>query len=434
MVYHVPAEESANPARLLRLQQDKLQALLEQVMATNPFYKLKMAETAPTQWASENGASVELGRLPLTTRHQIQQDQNDHPPYGTNLTFPVARYCRLHQTSGSTGTPLRWLDTPLSWEWCKRCWCIIYRAAGLTGDDRLLFPFTFGPFIGFWIAFEAATSLGNLSLAAGGMTTTARLRYLIDNGVTFVCCTPTYALRMAEVADSEGIDLADTQVRALIVAGEPGGSIEATRARIEDAWGARVFDHCGMTEIGAWGFECAEVLSGMHVIESEFIAEVIDPKTAEPVPDGQPGELVLTNLGRTGSPLIRYRTGDQVRMTRGRCRCGRWFARVDGGILGRVDDMMVIRGNNVFPSAVEGVVRSFAEVSEFRLYAEQTESVNDLRIEIEPFSDAKTAGLAKRLVDEIRDRLHFKPKVILVEPGTLPRFEMKARRLVRDDR
>jgi len=370
-------------------------------------------------------------RLPFTTRAEIQQDQLDHPPYGTNLTYPRERYVRLHQTSGSTATPLRWLDTAESWAWFKGCWKGLYKAAQLTREDRLVFPFSFGPFIGFWGGFEAAAELGNLVLAAGGMTTSARLRYLIDNQATVVCCTPTYALHMVEVAEEQGLRLTESPVRALIVAGEPGGNIPAVRARIESSWGARVFDHSGMTEMGAYGFECVEAPGGMHVLETEFIAEVIDPVTTAPLADGKEGELVLTNLGRWGSPLIRYRTGDQVRLIRNRCACGRWFARLEGGILGRVDDMLVVRGNNVFPSAVEGVIREFREVGEFSLVVDRPRSLAELEIRVEPVAGVEAADLAQRIGDRVRDRLLFRPKVTIVPRGTLPRFEMKARRVVR---
>jgi phenylacetate-CoA ligase len=311
---------------------------------------------------------------------------------------------------------------------------MVYRAAGLTREDKLVFPFSFGPFIGFWGGYEAAADRGNLVLAAGGMTTSARLRYLLDNEATVVCCTPTYALRMAEVADAEGLRLAQSSVRALIVAGEPGGNIPTVRARIESSWGARVFDHSGMTEMGAYGFECVEVPGGMHVMETEFIAEVIDPATTAPLPDGQEGELVLTNLGRWGSPLIRYRTGDQARLIRDRCACGRWFARLEGGILGRVDDMLIVRGNNVFPSAVEGVIREFREVGEFNFVVDRPRSLAELEIRVEPVAGVEAADLAERIGDRVRDRLLFRPKVTIVPRGTLPRSEMKARRVVRRNR
>jgi len=425
MAYNVTNEKSLDGEELAALQKLKFADLLREVLVTNTFYRRKLAGLF------FDAANDPLCRLPLTTRAEIQQDQLEHPPYGTNLTYPLARYVRLHQTSGSTATPLRWLDTADSWAWFKTCWKALYRAAGLKREDRLVFPFSFGPFIGFWGGFEAAAELGNLVLAAGGMTTSARLRYLLENEATVVCCTPTYALRLAEVAEAEGLRLAESLVRALIVAGEPGGNIPAVRSRIESSWGARVFDHSGMTEMGAYGFECAEAPGGMHVLETEFIAEVIDPVTTAPLADGQEGELVLTNLGRWGSPLIRYRTGDEVRLIRNRCACGRWFARLENGILGRVDDMLVIRGNNVFPSAVEGVIREFREVREFNFVIDRARSLAELEIRVEPITGVEAADLAERIEDRVRDRLHFRPRVTIVPRGALPRFEMKARRVVR---
>lgn len=428
MAYHTPKEETLDRERLADLQHRKFGRLISEILASNQFYQGKIGDSALDPEAGR------LEQLPLTTRSEIERDQLDHPPYGSLLTYPLEQYTRLHETSGTSGAPLRWLDTKESWNWLKHCWCIVYRGAGVTAEDRLIFPFSFGPFIGFWAAFEAATDLGNFCLPAGGMTTTARLEYMLDHAVTVVCCTPTYALRMAEVADREGIDLRSSSVRLLIVAGEPGGSIPAVRSRIEEDWCARVIDHVGMTEIGAYGFECVEAPGGLHVIESEFVAEVIDPTTCEVLPDGRVGELVLTNLGRRGSPLIRYRTGDQVVLTRDRCRCGRWFARIEGGIRGRLDDMLIIRGNNVFPSAIEGLLREYREVVEYRLVVDRAGSMADLHIEVEPDPKRDAGDLAQRIETSVRDRFHFKPRVTLVSAGSLPRFEMKARRLIRNDR
>lgn len=427
MAFFDPIHEGLAPSDLAALQRQRLGALLDVLRRNNPFYRRKFENV------HFDPACDPISHLPLTTRDELQNDQTVAWPYGTNLTCPKDHYVRMHQTSGTThGAPLRWLDTAESWDWCLKCWGIVYRGAGLRADDRLVFPFSFGPFLGFWMAFEAACRLGNFCLAAGGMSTSARLRYLLDNQATVVCCTPTYALHMAEVAAKEGLDLAASPVRMLIVAGEPGGSIPAVRRRIEEAWGARVIDHAGMTELGAWGFECQERPGGMHVIESEFIAEVIDPATEAPVADGAAGELVLTNLGRAGSPLIRYRTGDLVRLARERCACGRWFARVDEGILGRIDDMLIIRGNNVFPSAVEEMLREFPDVVEFRLTPTTRGAMTDLKIEVELAEGADAVGLERRIADRVRDRLNFTPTVQITEPGALPRFEMKARRVKRD--
>jgi phenylacetate-CoA ligase len=424
--HHVPDEETLERDDLLALQRRKLRAMLARVRVDNAFYRAKFAGIEFDPMCDP------IEALPFTTRAEIEQDQAAHPPYGSNLTQPLAAYVRLHQTSGSSGgRPVRWLDTEANWQWWKRLWGIIYRAAGVTQQDRIFFPFSFGPFVGFWAAFEGAVAMGNLSLSAGGMTTPARLRFMCDNGCTVVCCTPTYALRMAEVAEQEGIDLAACPVRKLIVAGEPGGSIPETRRRIEEAWGARVYDHTGMTEIGALGFECDQAPGGVHLVESECIAEVIDPATGRSVADGAEGELVLTNLGRVDSPLIRYRTNDHVRVTRRRCACGRSFARMEGGILGRIDDMMVVRGNNVFPASLEAIIRRFPAVREFRVEVCGDPAPTRLRVDVEPADGAEPQQLARDVARAIHDALNFRAEVTAVAAGTLPRFEMKAHRFVR---
>jgi phenylacetate-CoA ligase len=419
----VPAEHALPPAALGELQRQKLAAMWETVLGGNRFYQAKFTGI------DFDPRRDSLSCLPLTTRRELEQDQALHPPYGTNLSYDLEAYPRLHQTSGSGGgRPMRWLDTPQSWAWWKSCWGQIFQAAGIGRGDVVLFPFSFGPFIGFWSAFEGALELGCRALAAGGMTSSARVRFLIDNQAKAVCCTPTYALHLAEVAAGDGVDLRQAGIAALVVAGEPGGSIPATRQRIEEAWGARVFDHTGMTEAGPIGFQCGCDAGSVHVLENEHIVEVIDPVTLKEVGEGQAGELVVTNLGRWGSPVIRYRTGDQVRLKRGRCACGRTLCRMEGGILGRSDDMFTIRGNNVFPASLEAIIRRVPEVAEFRIQVDEEGGMNQLRIEIEttPAADGQqTAGRVARL---LQDTLNFRPEVRVVRG--LPRFEMKARRLV----
>jgi phenylacetate-CoA ligase len=415
------------PSSLTEVQSSKLLSLLDEICLRNPFYQRKLRDIDLS-----GPASSVLKRLPFTTRSELEADQIAHPPFGTNLTYPLEHYCRFHQTSGTNGQPMRWLDTKESWAWFGRCWGEIFDAAGITKDDRLFFPFSFGPFVGFWAAFESAAERGLLCIPAGGMSTSSRLRMILDNAVTVVFCTPTYALRMAESARESGIDLAASPVRILIVAGEAGGSIPGTRQRIEAAWGARVFDHSGMTEIGAATFECSENPgTGVHVIESEFICESIDPSSGAPVEDGEIGELVLTNLGRVGSPLLRYRTGDRVRLTRRPCPCGRSYARLEGGILGRSDDMFIVRGNNVFPTAVESVLRSIAEVAEFRMTVGENGSLSQVKVEVEPAAGSDEPALAERVARALQMALSFRAEVILVPQGALPRFDMKAHRFVR---
>jgi len=398
-------------------QREQFARLLAEILPRNRFYATKVDKTPG-----------DFSQLPFTTKTELTADLAQNPPYGTLLTYAGERYTRLHQTSGTHGAPLRWLDTPASWNWMLDCWAQMFAMAGVTAKDRLLFAFTFGPFLGFWTAFEAAQRLGCLCLAGGGMSSAARLRMMLDNQATVVLCTPTYALHLSQVAVEQAIDLRQSSVRKLIVAGEPGGSVPATRKRIEGSWNARVVDHHGMTEIGPMTIECSEAAGGLHVLEADYIAEVIDPGTTRPAPPGQIGELVVTNLGRLGSPLIRYRTGDLVKVDSKPCPCGRTFLRLDGGILGRTDDMISIRGNNFYPSALENVVRRFAEVVEYRVEVDATSPLAELRVEVEPTPDAGR-DLAERVSQAIRDELLFRAEVTPAAPGSLPRFEMKAQRV-----
>jgi phenylacetate-CoA ligase len=424
-----PAREDLGRAELGRLQQERLAALLREVLPRNRFYVRKLAAAGLS--ADDLTEPGGLTRLPFTTKAELLADQEGHPPYGDILTYPLERYARFHQTSGTSGRPLRWLDTPESWAWAVGCWAALYRIARIGPADRLCFAFSFGPFLGFWTAFEAASRLGCLCLAAGGMSSGARLHYLLDNRATVVLCTPTYALRLAEVAREEGLDLPASDVRAVVVAGEPGGNIPATRQRIEAGWGARVIDHNGLTECGPVGIECAERPGGLHLLETEYLAEVIDPHTGQPAPSGTEGELVLTNFGRWGSPLLRYRTGDLVRIDPAPCPCGRALLWLDGGVRGRADDMVVIRGNNFYPGALQTILHRFAEVAEFRVEVDRTAALTVLRVEVEPVPDAHAPGLAARVDRAIRDELLFRAEVVAVAPGSLPRFEHKAQRVVR---
>jgi phenylacetate-CoA ligase len=253
---------------------------------------------------------------------------------------------------------------------------------------------------------------------------------------TVVCCTPTYALRLLEVAGEMGSGgVSDphfaSSVRVLIVAGEAGGSIPSTRERIETGWGARVIDHHGLTEVGPLSFECWEAPGSLHLNEAEYLCEVLDPDSDRPVPDGERGELVVTNLGRAASPLIRYRTGDIVVRQHGACECGRTFARLAGGILSRADDMVNVRGVNVYPSAVESVVRRFSDVAEYRATVQHAGSLSELSVEIELAAGVTgPSDVASKVAAALRESLGLTVPLRIVDANTLPRFEMKARRFV----
>jgi phenylacetate-CoA ligase len=387
----------------------KLRAGLADVLATNTFWRERLSDVR--SWD-------DFERLPLTTKPELLSDQDEHPPFGSNVTYPINRYVRVHQTSGSSGDhPLRWLDTAESWDWWKRIWADhIYRAAGVTAADRVFFAFSFGPFIGFWSAFGGAQRLGSLCISGGAMTSEQRVRNMLDLGATVLLSTPTYALRLADVARSLDLDLAGSSVRVTIHAGEPGASIPATRDAIEAAYSAASFDHTGMTELGPTGFSCSQ-RDGVHLIESEFIFEV----TSE-------GELVATNLGRWGMPLIRYRTGDHVQVSREPCSCGSPFMKLVGGIRGRVDDMLTVRGVNLYPSQVEDIVRRHPEVTEFVIEHRRERQMDEVTLLIE-------TSLAEfptdRLEADLRQALGVRLGCRVVEPGTLPRSELKSRRIMR---
>ena len=265
------------------------------------------------------------------------------------------------------------------------------------------------------------------------MRSAARLRAILDSGVTVLCSTPSYAVHLAEIAAEEKIDLRKGKVHTIIAAGEPGGSIPATRALIEKLWsGARVVDHHGMTEVGPVTYECPERRGILHIIEDGYFAEVVDPVSLESVQPGATGELVLTNLGRLGSPLLRYRTGDIVRRSQdGPCGCGSAELSLDGGILGRCDDMVIVRGVNLYPSAVEEIPRSCG-VLEFRVQTSQHCGLAEMSIQIEPEpSCSDTAIFAKRVAVTLHNALGFRVHVSCVPYGTLPRFEGKGNRWIR---
>jgi phenylacetate-CoA ligase len=376
----------------------------------------------------------DLDTLPFTTKDELAADQAENPPWGTALSEPLAHYTRYCQTSSTTGRPLRWIDTNESWQWLLDCWKAVYRAARVGPGDRVFFPFSFGPFLGFWAAFDAGSQMGAHCVPGGGMSSALRLSLIETLGATVVCCTPTYALHLAEVAAGEGRGLGEGPVRVLIVAGEPGGSIPATRGHIEQAWNARVIDHHGLTEVGPVSFECWEAPGFLHLNESRFLCEVLDPATLRPVADGVRGELVVTSLGRTACPVLRYRTGDIVVRRSGPCSCGRSWARLEGGILARADDMVNVRGVNVYPAAIEAVVRGFPEIAEFRSTVSRRHEMRSLSLEIEPARDARDASaLASAVGRRLREALGLTVPVVAVEPMSLPRFEMKARRFVVED-
>jgi phenylacetate-CoA ligase len=370
-------------------------------------------------------ARLESAELPLLTKRELLADQTGHPPFGTNLTYPLDRYVRLFKTSGITGPPLKVLDTAADWAWRRERYEHMLRAAGVGPGDRVALAFSFGPYAHGWNASEGLTGVGALALPLGSMSSVQRLQTIAEMQATVVWCTPTYALRLHEVAVAERLEAAFASVRLVLCGGEPGASLPATRARIEEGFGARCLEHYGLTEVGPLAYPCSAG-HGMHVDESEFVCEFLDAALA-PVPAGEPGELVVTPLRRTGFPVLRYRTGDVVIRSAARCPAGHADLWLPRGVVGRVDDMVVIRGMNVYPSAIEEAVRQVSESGEYRItFYSAARGMDEIKLEVE----LPEGVAARELAEEVQRRLGMRVRVVPVAAGLLPRPDGKARRVV----
>ena len=264
---------------------------------SNAFYRSKLTECGGESGFDSLDDFSE--RMPFTTKQELAEDCQINAPYGTNLSYPIDSYTRLHQTSGTTGRPMAWLDTPESWGWVIDNWATIWKACGAKAGESAVFPFSFGPFLGFWSAFEAASQVGLRCIPLGGQQSLERLQMIIRYEPEWLCCTPTYALHLMNVAQEEDIDLMQSSVKNIIVGGEPGGSVPEVRHRIESGWGgARVFDHHGMTEVGPVTYSDLHDPQLLRVLHESYYTEVVEPESSLAVKYGQVGELVLTTLGR----------------------------------------------------------------------------------------------------------------------------------------
>jgi phenylacetate-CoA ligase len=392
--------------------------LLELVLDRNPFQRRRVEALGLDD-------PPRLEDLPPLAKPDLIADQAQHPPFGTNLTYPLERFTRVWQTSGTTGSPLRVLDTADDWNWWRRLFAHTLTVAGVDASDRVGLAFSFGPHVQFWASQEGLQELGAMVVPLGGMTSAQRIQTLAEIEATAVWCTPTYALRLHEVAQHERLESAFDSVRLVLCTGEPGASLPSVRSRIEEAFGARCIDHAGLTETGPFGYPCPEG-HGLHVLESEFVCEIVDEQL-NPAAPGERGELLLTPLKRTGFPVLRYRTGDVVVNTQERCPAGHEDRWLPGGIVGRTDDMAIIRGMNVYPSAVEEAVRRVSGSGEFRItFYTEPSGMDEIKLEVE----LEEGGAARRLQETMRQQLGLRVRVVPVAAGVLPRPNGKSRRVV----
>ena len=431
--YWNPKTETLERDELRRLQLAKLRRVAEWAHERSPFYRrhFNAAGFHPDQLRRFE----DIERIPFLTRDDWMASQAAHPPYGDLPVIGTERAIRMHTTSGTSGkTPLRALDTRKDWSWSAEMWCYALWGAGVRPSDVAYVAFGYGSFIGFWGLHNGLEKIGALTIPGGAQTTTSRIRQIVDFGATVVASTPTYALRLAQEAESLGVDLAAGPVRRIILSGEP--TPEATKRLIETQWGARATDTAGMTEISTiFMFEPEDQPGGCHVIEDHFIEQVIDPDSGRELPYGEAGERVTTSFGRSAIPLLRYRTADLVVKVPHRPDAvnGRTWDLYEDGIIGRVDDMKLIRGTNVYPRAVEAIVRTFPEVDEYQVRIERIDIRDEITLAVETvdtFSAPDWNALSARLRKELADAHEGLGFVIeLAEPGSLPRYELKARRL-----
>jgi phenylacetate-CoA ligase len=406
---------------------------MKYVMVKSPFYKKKYKDAGITPNDIKTMDDVRL--VPFTTKQELLRSQEEHPMYGDFPCIPPEKATRVFQTSGTTGKPLK---IPLS----KKDWFRTYFEQfsyflcgyGVESADVAFFPFTYGTFIAWWGIQAAMEQTGVTIVPGGGQTSEARVRSIVDWGATVVCGTPTYIIYLGELAKKMGIDLTDSKVRAVITAGEPGAQVPATKNLIESLYGAKNYDDIGSTEISNFGFECV-AQKGTHMIDSMFLSESLNTKTGKPAAEGEVGELVLSNLFCESVPLIRYLTKDLVRFEYKECDCGRTFLRMVGGVLGRADDMFTFGGVNVFPSAIENFIREIPTFSnEYQLLIPKQGSGKRMTIRVEASTDASdehVKGAIKQLSDSIVYNIKITADIELVAPGTLPRFEGKAKRVIR---
>jgi phenylacetate-coenzyme A ligase PaaK-like adenylate-forming protein len=431
--YWNPVTETMPRDELAELQWRKLHTLLHHLYERSAFYRQRM-DTADCRPDQVRSLDDYFKRFPILFREDMTKAELDSPPYGTLAAVDPKYGVFHHQTSGSTGAPpIRSFDTARDWTWVSDMWGTALTGAGVREGDKAIAAFGYALFIGFWGAHYGIQRMGCQMLSTGGLDTEKRIELIMDLGVNVFLTTPTYAIRVAQVAKQMGVDLAkDSPISLVVTSGEPRP--QSTRKIVEDVFDAYVADTAGMTEVGTVVmFECVEDPGGMHIIETDVIEEVLSPQTQEPVGYGEQGVQVMTALGREGISVLRYWTNDLVvKQPYTNCRCGRTWDIYEGGIRGRADHLRKVRGVWFTPIMVEDLVRSkFPDVDEFQIKLANVQGIDALIIQLEPtisMPRERYEDLQQRFAVEAKRALTLTPEVEVVSPGTLPRFEMKAKR------
>ncbi|MFH1153537.1 MAG: phenylacetate--CoA ligase family protein [Pseudomonadota bacterium] len=430
--YWNPFLETLPPEKLRMLQLKKFRTIFKWAYDHSKFHRslYDKAGIKPEDIRSFD----DIRRVPKVEKSMMRSIQGKEPfPYGDALCVPLESVTEFRQTSGTTGQPIYQPDTWQDWEWWAECWAYILWAQGYRPKDRVFLPFGYNIFVAFWAAHYAAEKIGCEVVPGGVLDTQARLLKIQELRATAMMATPTYVLGMADAAKNKmGIDPASLGITKITCAGEPGAGIPSTKSRIESAWNAKVYDHAGATEIGAWSFECREQPGGMHVNEAFFLVEIEDIETGEIIEEpGRSGKMVITAFDRQAQPCVRFDSKDVIRWDEARCTCGRTFRLIKGGVLGRVDDITKVKGVLLSPSAIEEVVRGFTELSdEYEVVIDKLGDIDriKLKVEMNPGTEDQVKDVENRLKDQLRLKTNLSYRLEFYDHGKLPRYEGKAKR------
>jgi phenylacetate-CoA ligase len=430
--YWNPVLETLPPEKMRRLQLKKFKRIFEWTYERSKFHRLlyDKAGITPRDIRTPN----DIMRIPTVEKSMMRNIQRKDPfPYGDALCVRLEEVSEFRQTSGTTGQPVYQPDTWQDWEWWAECWSYILWAQGYRPSDRIFLPFGYNVFVAFWAGHYAAEKIGAEVVPGGVLDTQARILKIQELKCTGMMATPTYVLGMADTAKNKmGIDPASLTIRRITCAGEPGASIPSTKRRMEEAWGAKVFDHAGATEIGAWSFECEAQSGGLHVNEAFFLVEIQDVETGEFIDEpGQRGKMIITALDRQAQPCVRFDSKDLIEWAPEPCPCGRTFRLIRGGVAGRADDITKVKGVLLAPSAIEEVVRGVDGLSdEFEVTVDKERDIDRITLKVEILKDRKEER--NRIESELKDQLRLKTNLGYVlefhDYGTLPRYDVKAKR------
>jgi len=430
--YWNPFLETLNEEKIRELQFKKFKRIFQWAYDHSLFHRSLYDAAGITPDDIRSFADIRL--VPKVEKSMMRGVQRKDPfPYGDALCVPIEEVTEFRQTSGTTGQPIYQADTWQDWEWWSECWAYILWAQGYRPADRVFIPFGYNIFVAFWAGHYAAEKIGCEVVPGGVLDTQARILKIRELKATAMMATPTYVLGMAETAKNKmNISPADLSINKITCAGEPGASIPSTKKRMQNAWGALVFDHAGATEIGAWSFECRDQPGGMHVNEAFFLVEIEDAETGEIIEEpGRRGKMIITALDRMAQPCVRFDAKDIIEWDPSPCSCGRTFRLIKGGVIGRADDITKVKGVLLAPSAIEEVVRSIEGLcDEYEVVVDRLGDADRIKLKVElmPGIEDRVREIESRLRDQLRLKTNLGYRIEFHDCGKLPRYEAKAKR------